>query len=624
MNTLFLRNVTSLLFFTVHITACGQQTKKAKIPEPGIYSAINTMLLNQYQNEYNYRTGQLELKLKPQITAMPSAFGRLQINENGTYEMLDLKKSGTYKYNEKTKLVEFTGYMAEGMGNYGISRGTCILNISTKTIKDGLHYEMRSKYPQPDAENPNSGFSGILVAALNGKSVDYIDVNTAKTIQTFSYDGNTKSGFYGKSIHSTTAYTYTRDKIEYPEIEIRDNTGVLLKKFAGKSAAGKPWQTSVYQYCSLSPNGKYFLINGQQHKKTNNGFFNTDSYEGYACSVIDAENGNELKHFKGNNVVKWFASWLPNGGILMPGENSEIMITDPSWNTPRMIYAMQIDLANCSLDGEKIIFKKGTQLFTINADGTNEKQFENNVLRMDFGNLNVSDICWSPDSKAVAIVTADRNLSNNFTAFLVSTDGKRATTLRDIKGEQVTLTRPYLSWVSTNRGQATVISQQENTVFGQVDITNNGPMGKVKQNPFFIYKPTKNEQNNSLKSAWEVYTTVMNDDIENFNDPAAALTFIVSLNYMTYHNIQSISTATTQKMYNQFAEHFLQDDTFKKSTDEVKQQLTESVVMDGLQTLEAVKSKDGVKIKEVSMRLMKKYLGTKAPELKITDNGMEF
>jgi hypothetical protein len=145
---LFKNYIASIVFLFISVGACSQKNKRVEIPEVGTYVTMNLDAVNRYENVFNTRTGQLELTLKTNLEVAPSPFGRLEIKDNGTYEFLDLKKSGKYWYNEKIKKIEFSGHMEGATATFTISKGTCILLISTKNVQNGLQYEMKSKYPQ--------------------------------------------------------------------------------------------------------------------------------------------------------------------------------------------------------------------------------------------------------------------------------------------------------------------------------------------------------------------------------------------------------------------------------------------------------------------------------------------
>lgn len=147
---------------------------------------------------------------------------------------------------------------------------------------------------------------------------------------------------------------------------------------------------------------------------------------------------------------------------------------------------------------------------------------------------------------------------------------------------------------------------------------------KIKQNPLATYIPSKGKESPELTKAFEIYGQVMADDLENLHDVAAALAYIIGFNYMIYNSKDSIPPYQVQKIYDQFMEKLLLDENFKNSSNEIKQEMTEKIVLDGLQTREAQFAFMISERKEICLKILKKYLGDSADKLKITDNGMEF
>ena len=262
--------VNSLLIFflSVSLFACSQSGKKVQIPEVGIYSSVTTSVENHYEWEFNPFTKQMEMRLKPHVQIMPSAFGRLEIKANGTYEFIDQKKGGAYKYDEKTKKINFTGYMEAGEATFSYSKSTCILLINVKGKTFSLQYEKASTRPlsetQPDLKTPNADFSGTIVAALGYQSVDYIDLSSAKTTTTFSYTGYTKASGAGQTIHLEEPDRIVNFSLEEPLLEIRDKAGNKLFSYKAKSASGKEWKIARYTGAMLSPDETKFVLTGQQ------------------------------------------------------------------------------------------------------------------------------------------------------------------------------------------------------------------------------------------------------------------------------------------------------------------------------------------------------------------------
>jgi hypothetical protein len=602
------------LFSTINIFA------QAKPPVAGSYYC-NTTTYEVGAGGINHTTGEDIFGNNP-IKIIPAFFGDIVMDGKGNYQLSQSKHTGKYNFDNVNATLTFTGDLKTMKVSGYKSTGFFITHNS-------LTYECncRNAKPQPDmpVKNPNNSFDGIIVASLAYNSVDYLNLTNATTINTFNFDGNTKVAFKGKSLHLQNAYNMLQERTAYPLIELRDYKGNKIINFEGKGNNGKEWQTGVYEYAVLSPDGSKFLISGKLAEQFGTSDYHYRDFVKPAISVIDANTGNEIKNFITEQQNKWFASWLPNGGLLLPHKGGGIDITDANFTNLKTIYTQQVSFAKCSPDGKKTLFQKGTQLFTINIDGSNENRFTNNDVELNFkADSDISDVCWSPDSKAVALMLKDESFSNRYYALLLAADGKKASMIKDKMGNRITFIKPFISWINNEESSVNIPQTPNNNETQTKPTEENTTSKKVTPNPYTLYKPATQNTEPAFATAWEIYKQVMQDDLENFNDVAAAITYVVSLNYMHLNNISSISTPTTEKIYNQIATNLLQVDDFKKTSNSDKQIMTEQIVLDGLETMQAAATKDQQKIRECAIRLMKKYIGKNAAKIKITENGMEF
>lgn len=214
---------------------------------------------------------------------------------------------------------------------------------------------------------------------------------------------------------------------------------------------------------------------------------------------------------------------------------------------------------------------------------------------------------YSPDTSKLTF-TGDITFLN-FVSYGLSKDGEYVINFSDRKSNV-----PYICALGDKLAK---------TNSNQPD-SNQASVNKVKQNPQTIYIPSASKNNSNVVKAFEQYQLVMAGDLENFHDVAGALAYIVCLNYMAYNGKSSVPTYQVQKIYDQFVEKLLLDSNFKNGKHQLKQNILETVILDGLITREAQYSLERSTIKDVSMKMLKKYLGNSAVNLKITDNGMEF
>jgi hypothetical protein len=615
-----MRNKYKFIFLIVFIFSLEECLAQAKPPVAGSYYCHTTTFtvgaggLDKNFNDVNGNNA---------LQVLPAFFGDIVIDGKGNYKLSGSGKGGQYTFDKTKGKLNFSGELKSVQVSEYKSTGFVI-------SQGGFGYICNCKgvTPEPDAvvKNPNNGFGGIIIASQAYNSVDYLDLQNANTINTYSYLGNTKVAFKGKSLHLQNVYDALSKTIHYPGVEIKDYKGNKIVSYEGKGNNGKEWQTGAYYYGVLSPDGSKFILSGKSFLTHAAGPYAYTEYKNLSYSVINAATGNEIKVFDGGGTQgKWPAGWLPDGGIILPNAEGGIDITNANFSNQKTIYKQQVVFAKCSPDGKKILFQKGTQLFTVNIDGSNETRFTNNEVDLTFAKTTISDACWSPDSKAVAIMMPDKYLSNKYNALIVAGDGKKATMVKNKTGSTITFIRPSISWINNQEASTEKLQQNIPNDNGSTQpAEENNPGTKVKPNPYMIYTPAKQNTEPYFTKAWEIYTQVMEADLENFNDVAAAITYVVSLNYMQVNNINSISTPTTEKIYNQIANNLLLDDNFKKLSSSDKQTMAEQIILDGLETAQAAATKDSQKIKETAIRLMKKYIGKNAAKMRVTDNGIEF
>jgi hypothetical protein len=165
---------------------------------------------------------------------------------------------------------------------------------------------------------------------------------------------------------------------------------------------------------------------------------------------------------------------------------------------------------------------------------------------------------------------------------------------------------------------------------------------KIKANPATIYNPVnqrvlvEEKKKQGLKPleeallisrmsvAYGTYQQVMQTDLENFNDVAGAFTYIICLNYMNYRGVNDIPTAYAAKVYSQVTGIILKDPSFAKATDIQKQLFTEAILLEAMETVDAINMHDSKNLQEVCLKSLQKYLGSNAGKLRIDANGMNF
>jgi hypothetical protein len=417
----------------------ADSTAHTTIPELGEYISFNVTGSLDLNYQYNAANKSWEWKWNQNVQLLPSPLGKLRFNENGSYDFVDLQKSGKFTYSETTKLITFTGFLEGSTGRFRIQRGTCVLVIVSK---DGntVQYEKKSTVPQPDLKDPNGGFKGTILTALAANTSDYIDVATAKTTKT-----HPSTGFGVTSQAPVAVYVYKNNPLDaseyYANVEIKDANGATTARYKGASAAGVRWAIGDYWYASPSPDGSKIALTGKYYLHSNP--FDPNYRVPFPIvSVIDIRTGAELKWLECEDN-SWGAGWLPNGGLILSKKGGGIQTTDAALQNLTTIYPQSVREARCSPDGNKIAFVRGNQFFTMQSNGANMQVLSHSKLTLDATHF--TDLAWSPDSQALAL--AMKNLPfNDYYLLFVHLDGSHFSYFNDVKGDYFFIKSPFVSW----------------------------------------------------------------------------------------------------------------------------------------------------------------------------------
>jgi hypothetical protein len=445
-----MKNYLALLIMSYLLIACKPQNDtnivieptKIDVPELGEYISFSIVGGLDYNYQYNIVNNVWEWKWRPNIQLSPSPLGKLRFNANGSYDFIDLNKTGTYKYNESTKLISFTGFLEGADGRYRVQRGVCLLIIVSK---DGntIQYEKNASLPQPDLKTPNSLFKGTILTSLAYNTMQYIDVSTAKVLK--SHNVNlTALGVSG--LASVSVNIYKNNPLDYdeiyPNLEIKDTEGNTLVKYKGVSTTGKKWAIGEYWYGVPSPDGSKIALAGKY--MLHSSLLDPNYRAPFPIiSIIDAKTGNEITWIECDNNNSWTADWLPNGGLILPKKGGGISLTDASFNIISAIYTKSVNEARSSPNGKKVAFAEGGKIFTMNIDGTNIQELTNKKITISATNL--MDMCWSPDNESIAFVKKNLPLSDYFIYF-ASLDGEQFSYFNDIKGDYYLIKSHFISW----------------------------------------------------------------------------------------------------------------------------------------------------------------------------------
>jgi hypothetical protein len=449
---LTMMRVILIFFFQILLISCKTESAESGVnpaevsnvafPEPGDYISFDANIAPD-NFKYDIRTNQWEWKNDIKLQLTPSAFGRLRFNKNGSYEFLDIYKSGTYRQDPNSKILVFTGFMADSEGYYKIKRGWCNLVIKA-TDKNGkvlsIVYEKKSDFPQPDLVAPNSNFKGTIINMLSNSSTEYIDIATGKIIKTHD---NKAFPITGLSKYSVNIYkkNFLDSDEKYPVVEIKDMEGTIVKKFDKTWRDLDKWDIGEYWYGMLSPDGTKLALVGSYMRHSV--FLDPKYVTPYPMiSVIDVNSGNEIYSYAlDNNGNNWGPGWSPNGELVMPRKGGGINILNTNLTSIKTIYTKNVSEARMNQFGQ-VLFKEGVGIFTMDANGANIQHVKN-------GNSNLSftksfDLGWSLDGKSMAFVIEEYLKTYNIV--LVNPESNEVSYFNDAKGDTYQFKSPFLNW----------------------------------------------------------------------------------------------------------------------------------------------------------------------------------
>jgi hypothetical protein len=441
MKKLFIISLLSLqLFACKTLEEVVSPTSNISVPELGEYFSFDTNIAPDYF-KYDIKTNQWEWKFGIKLELTPSVFGRLRFNKDGTYDFIDLNKTGTYKQDKTSKKLTFTGYMAGAEGYYKIKRGWCNLVISSKA-KDGsilsIVYEKKSAFEQPDVKDPNGSFGGTIVNMLTKTSADYIDVATSKTLKSHSTNAGPITGISKFSVSIYKKNILDTDEI-YPVIEIKDEQGNLVKKIEKTWRDTDRWDIGDYWYGMLSPDGTKLALVGKYKRYIS--FLDPRSADQYPMiGIIDLKTEKEIFSYALDKQNNWGAGWSPNGELVMPRKGGGINILDANLKNSRTIYTKNVNEARMNQFGN-ILFHEGTGLFTMDSNGSNISPVKSG--KDNFSLSTIYDLGWSPDGKSMAFVVEETLKAYNI---ILLNPNAEAIYFSDSKGDPIKFYSPFLNW----------------------------------------------------------------------------------------------------------------------------------------------------------------------------------
>jgi hypothetical protein len=420
-------SVKVLLFMCV-LGCFGQ----SKAPESGVYrgssTSSNIMSTQAGTGLPIYGSGVTDNTFGVSSTGMPSIFGDLIINKDGTYKLSKAGETGRWKFDAATEKVSFTGKLSASEIKYNYF--PTYLNFQIRFPYNGefisLSFSKKRELPYIKPKKPNADFVGTLIAEGEKGMFYLIDVQSGKLIKTLR--GYNPSKNSNGEIIALSSFDGKSD------IYIYDKNGDLQSTVSGQNFNNLT-VIRKYQTVAISPDGKYIALGG-----------NTPSYAyggDPAYFILDGQ-GNFITKIDVNELSLWSPSWTQDNQCLIKGTD-KVGLVNIDQKTVKVIYPQEVDFAILSQDQKILIFAKDNKLSSFNTETGRTESFANGKYDNISTDFTVKSMAWSPDQKAVAVLVKHK-IFPGYKVWLLSIDGSKAKILANDNGEDWQFDRQSVSW----------------------------------------------------------------------------------------------------------------------------------------------------------------------------------
>ncbi len=405
---------------------------QSKAPESGVYKGTSTSSNITSKQAGSgvpiYGSSVQDNTFGVSSTGMPSLFGDLIINKDGTYKLSKAGETGKWKYDEATGKVSFTGKLSASEIKYNYYPNYLNFQIRFPYNGEFISFSFSKKreiaYIKP--KSPNADFGGTILGEADGGLFKIIDVKSGTALK--SVRGYNPSKNVNGEIVALSSFDGKSD------VYIYDKNGELPETISGQKITSQK-QIKKYQTVSLSPDGNYFILGGSIF-----GY----NWDGDPAYFIFKRNGDFLGKVDANSTNYFPASWTTDNQALIKGTN-KLVLANPSKGTLKTLYSQDVDIAAISPNGKIVVFAKNKKLNVLNVDSGNTEPFAGGKYDEMLSNYSIYGVSWSPDATSIAI-SVKGTLIAGYKIIVLSTDGSNGKFLSDENGEDWLFSRQSVSW----------------------------------------------------------------------------------------------------------------------------------------------------------------------------------
>ncbi len=379
----------------------------------------------------------------PTLDLEASPMGQLYLGADGRYEISSQNLSGSWAYRSESRSIEFTGELAEYLNYCSVREGHYIIQFeyqddSGKT--NYVQYQKKAERPIPDLVKPNGAFAGKIRYFTNG-GISQVEVHSGKVTALYPSNAPGWGGYDGYSVHIHRINRYDSNE-RFPEIEIYDESGELIKSLQGMINDPKMWINNYYWLGEYNASRKLLLLNGYQVEEASETDSTLENVPGF--SLVDLE-GKEL--FFEQNLRSYSASWLDPDHIIYGEENGRIMKYNIDSRESELITELAARDLVVDPAAEKLLIKRESGLMIHYLDSGHSDTIQYQGADLELYGWIVPIIRWGPNGDEIAIAVKANEIPE-YAFFMSTADGNDGRPLRNTKGDLILADSPFFYWIN--------------------------------------------------------------------------------------------------------------------------------------------------------------------------------